>query len=140
VKLVNKIPKEKLVLLLGGNNDKQLCQNIIEQTSKKENIISLCGKVSLLESANLMRFAKMNFVCDSAPLHLCSATNAPVTAVFCSTLPEFGFSPLSNDARVVQTKKVLACRPCGLHGYKKCPQKHFDCGYSININELIERL
>lgn len=63
-----------------------------------------------------MHDAQMNYVNDSAPMHLASAMNAPTAAIFCSTIPEFGFGPLSDDSRVIQIQKPLACRPCGLHG------------------------
>jgi ADP-heptose:LPS heptosyltransferase len=43
-----------------------------------------------------MKDAAMNYVNDSAPMHFASAVNAPVTAVYCSTIPAFGFGPLSD--------------------------------------------
>ncbi|MBK7311575.1 MAG: hypothetical protein IPI93_12510 [Sphingobacteriaceae bacterium] len=52
----------------------------------------------------------MNYVNDSAPLHLASATNAPVTAFFCSTVKEFGFYPLSDNSRVIDAGE-MDCRP-----------------------------
>jgi heptosyltransferase-2 len=100
----------------------------------------IAGQLSLLQSAALMSRAKRNFVNDSGPLHLCSAMNAPVTAVFCSTLPSFGFGPLSVDSSIVETKEKLSCRPCGLHGKKVCPEGHFKCGNGIDANELLNTL
>jgi heptosyltransferase-2 len=80
----------------------------------------------------------MNFVNDSAPMHFASAMNAPTTAFFCSTIPEFGFGPLSEFSRIVEASEELACRPCGLHGKKACPLGHFKCGESSD--EQIDRL
>ena len=60
--------------------------------------------------------------------HLASSVNAPVTAFFCSTIPDFGFGPLSEDSELRETKEKLSCRPCGLHGFKVCPEGHFKCG------------
>jgi heptosyltransferase-2 len=77
-----------------------------------------------------MRDAAMNFVNDSAPMHFSSAMNAPTTAFYCSTIPEFGFGPLSDRSRIVESNEDLACRPCGLHGKKSCPLGHFKCGES----------
>jgi heptosyltransferase-2 len=96
----------------------------------------LSGKLSLLESAAIIKYAEMNYVNDSAPLHLASAMNAKVTSVFCSTVYEFGFGPLSENARLIQTNLKLDCRPCGLHGHKTCPKKHFKCAYSIKTDQL----
>jgi heptosyltransferase II len=85
----------------------------------------------------LLAGARMNYVNDSAPLHLCSAMNAPTTAVFCSTVLQFGFGPLAEKARVVETPEPLECRPCGLHGYRECPLGHFRCATSIPTAELL---
>jgi heptosyltransferase-2 len=95
----------------------------------------LAGKLTLLQSAALMRDSKMNYVNDSGPLHFASALNAPVTAFFCSTTPEFGFGPLSDLSEIIEVKN-LACKPCGLHGHKECPQGHFNCGNLINLTNI----
>jgi heptosyltransferase-2 len=87
-----------------------------------------------------MKSATMNFMNDSAPMHLASSVDAPTTAIFCSTVTSFGFGPLSNNSIVVETKEKLDCRPCGLHGHKECPKKHFKCAENININELLARI
>ncbi|MFN0032964.1 MAG: glycosyltransferase family 9 protein [Flavobacteriales bacterium] len=119
-----------LCYLLGAPADVPLCNEIKEKCSGKD-ITVLAGKLTLLQSAALMKHAAMNYTNDSAPLHLCSAMNAPVTAVFCSTIPEFGFGPLSDNSRVIETSEPLECRPCGLHGYKRCPRGHFKCAQLI---------
>lgn len=123
------------VYALGAPTDHALCDEIIQQSGNKQ-AENLCGKLSLLESAALMQDARMNYVNDSAPMHLASAMNAPTAAIFCSTIPEFGFGPLSDDSRIIQTEKPLSCRPCGLHGKKACPEGHFKCGFDINANQL----
>ena len=87
-----------------------------------------------------MRDAVMNYVNDSAPMHFASAVNAPVTAVYCSTIPEFGFGPLSDESYVVEIAEPLDCRPCGLHGYKACPLGHFNCARNIHDRQLLETL
>jgi heptosyltransferase II len=123
------------VYLLGAPDDRAICDDIRVQSSNR-NVINLSGQLGLLESAALMKGARMNFVNDSAPMHLASAMNAPVTAIFCSTIPSFGFGPLSEKSHVVQTNEKLACRPCGLHGYKKCPEGHFKCATTIAKESL----
>jgi heptosyltransferase II len=117
VEFLNALPEEYAVYLLGAPNDKALCDRLIN-ASPQQHIQNLCGKLGFLASAALMQKAVMNYVNDSAPLHFASAVNAPVTAVYCSTLPSFGFGPLSTKSWVVENKEKLSCRPCGLHGKK----------------------
>lgn len=130
IELIQILGNEHCIYLLGAPNDVELCERL-QINSKQNNIINLAGKLSLLESAVLMKDAKRNYVNDSGPLHIASAMNAPVTAFFCSTITDFGFGPLSNDKQVLEVKN-LECRPCGLHGYKACPLGHFKCG-EINL-------
>ncbi len=135
---IDRVGEDKSIYLLGGKGEFELCQSI-KTTSNHPNVINKAGQLSFLESAALMSQANMNFVNDSAPLHLASAVNAPVTVVFCSTIPGFGFTPLSNNSIVIETDEKLACRPCGLHGKKSCPKGHFKCS-EISIERLLDRL
>lgn len=135
VKLIHKINDQQTIYLLGGPDDRDQCEEIC-QLSKSKQVVNLCGKLSLLESAALMQTAKMNYVNDSAPLHIASSMNAPVTAFFCSTIPEFGFGPLSKNQKIIQITSPLDCRPCGLHGKKECPQGHFKCGNELHLEAV----
>ncbi|MDG2245519.1 MAG: glycosyltransferase family 9 protein [Flavobacteriales bacterium] len=123
------------VVVIGAPSDAPLGEELIER-SKHTNVVNLAGKLSLLESAALMSKAKMSYVNDSAPLHLASAVDTPVTAIFCSTIPEFGFGPSGTKGIIVQSELPLECRPCGLHGKKVCPLGHFDCAHSITPSKL----
>lgn len=138
VELIDQTNPRITVCLLGAASDHGKCDRIVKQT-RRGNVINLAGKLSLLQTAALMKNAVMNFVNDSAPLHLASAVNARVTAIFCSTVPDFGFGPVADDAVVVQTDEPLTCRPCGLHGRKKCPEGHFLCAVSIKTEDLLKR-
>ena len=122
--------------LIGGPDDRNACDKIIEQ-SGLNNITNLAGELTFLQTSALMKNATMNYVNDSAPMHMASAMNAKTTAVFCSTIPDFGFGPLANHSKVVETEEDLDCRPCGLHGYNKCPKGHFKCAYTIKTEQLI---
>lgn len=129
IELCNSISEHVCIYLLGGKDDMALC-NDIKGKSSHSNIKIVAGELSLLESCELMKHAKMNYVNDSGPLHLASAGNSPVTAFFCSTIPAYGFYPLSYNSTVVEVK-TLDCKPCGLHGYKNCPKNNFRCGNEI---------
>lgn len=126
--------KNKRLYLLGAPSDKPLCEAIAAALPQQD-VNVLAGQLTLLQSCALMRTADMNFVNDSAPLHLASAVNAPVTAFFCSTVKEFGFTPLSDRQFVIEVAH-LDCRPCGLHGFKQCPQGHFKCGNAISLDGI----
>lgn len=125
------------IYLLGSPKDSELCGHIARRADN-ERVKNLCGELSMIEVGALMKDAQMNYTNDSAPMHLASAVNAPVCAVFCSTVPDFGFSPLSDKSFIVELEEDLYCRPCGLHGYRKCPEDHFLCAKNIEVEKLIE--
>lgn len=139
ISFINQIEEKFTIYLLGGPDNKKECEDI-RLAVKHKNIFTLAGKLSFLQSAALMKSATMNFANDSAPVHFASAMNAPITAVFCSTIPAFGYGPLSDKSFIVETQKQLTCRPCGSHGKKVCPEKHFNCGNQIEVKHLIEIL
>jgi heptosyltransferase-2 len=120
------------IYLLGGPGDFELCEQLIKSSNRNPRIINLAGKLSFMQTAALMKTAQMNYVNDSAPLHIASAMNASVTAFFCSTVPEFGFGPLS-DNKFIAEVTGLPCRPCGLHGHSSCPKKHFRCALDLKM-------
>jgi len=116
---------EEKVYLVGGPNDVDLCEAICEKTNGKA--LNLAGKLTLLQSAALFKYAVSVYANDSAPTHIATAMNVETHTVFCSTTPYFGFGPKADIAFVHQSTEPLTCRPCGIHGKKSCPEKHFSC-------------
>jgi heptosyltransferase-2 len=122
------------IILFGSNSDVKFC-NSLEQKAGKESIINLCGKLSVIQSYTAMNKCKAVITVDSAATHIASATNARIITIFGSTVPTFGFAPLSPDSKTIGVEG-LECRPCTDHGRKKCPLGHFKCMYDINIEEV----
>lgn len=135
--LTERLATMGVVYFIGGPTDTELCERIRKDIP---HTVNLCGKLGLLDSAALMKNAKRVFVNDSAPLHLASAMNAKTTAVFCSTIKEFGYFTLADDSLIVETPEKLYCRPCGLHGHRACPEGHFKCSELIQISTVIETI
>lgn len=117
------------ILIIGSPEEFKRAEEIKADLSHVEN---LCGKLSLIESAALIQKARVAVVNDSAVLHIASAMNTPTLAIFCSTIKEFGYFPLSDQNKVFEVSD-LKCRPCGLHGHKTCPKFHFDCAKIDNL-------
>ncbi|PQJ09783.1 heptosyltransferase [Flavipsychrobacter stenotrophus] len=134
--LLDLLPAQYNVYLVGGPDDKELSQSIIDMSGNKK-AINLSGKMNYLESCALMQGADMNYTNDSAPLHFAVAMDAPVTGVFCSTISSFGFGPTHSKGRIVEIDYPLYCRPCGLHGRKRCPEGHFKCALDIKDEQLL---
>lgn len=134
--LIKNLPQNFPVFLLGGKGDLALGEEIRTLVGS-DRVQNLAGDLSMLASAALMRDALHTWTNDSAPLHLCTATGARVTAVFCSTIPQFGFGPAGPAGRIAQINGDLYCRPCGLHGHRVCPEGHFRCAKEITMAALL---
>jgi heptosyltransferase II len=135
IALIEKLPADCGVFLLGAKGDAAWCETIRTALPDRP-VHNAAGQLSFLASAALIQGAAMTYVNDSAPLHLASAVDAPVTAVFCATVPAFGFGPSGSRGTIIETSEALDCRPCGLHGRKACPKGHFACAEGILVEQL----
>ena len=126
------------VALVGGREDQQLGIRLEHEISH-ERLVNVIGKFTLLQSAELIRRAKVLVTNDSAPMHLAVAMRTPVVAIFGATVPAFGFAPLGEHDVVVETDG-LKCRPCGIHGGNSCPIKTFDCMKNIQTGHVLEKV
>jgi heptosyltransferase-2 len=123
------------VVLVGGPEDEQLC-NRIAQKNPQGMVVSSAGGFTFLQSAELIGRARLLVSNDSAPVHIASAMHTPVVAIFGATVPGFGFAPYGAAHRIVE-RSGLACRPCSIHGGKKCPISTFECMLTIPPQEVL---
>ena len=111
------------LFLIGGREDRSLCDAILRRSGTAA--VNTCGRLSILESAALIRRLDLMVTNDSAPLHIADAVGTPVFAIFGPTVRRFGCTPYRPPDRLFEAE--LDCRPCGKHGGRRCPQGHFRC-------------
>ena len=124
------------VVLLGGKDDLDLCDEIAKELS---NPINLCNENDVMQTAADMMMCKAAYCNDSGLMHLAAAVNVPVIAFFGSTVREFGFFPYKSKSLVMESDR-LQCRPCTHIGKKSCPQKHFSCMLEITPEDAFKSL
>ena len=121
------------LIVVGGKDE-------INLPIEKENAIDMRGKTSLLELADILSRADVVVTNDSSPIHIASAFKKPrIFALFGPTIEKFGFFPWSLNSKVFQVDG-LKCRPCGIHGGKSCPEKHFKCMRDILPEEVFNEI
>ena len=138
VELISKLQTElgvQAVLVGGGKQDTDLGEKICQLA--KGHAASLCGKTSLADLMALMKHFKLFITNDSGPMHIATAFEVPTLAIFGPTTRELGFFPYGQGHRVMEVKN-LECRPCALHGGKKCPLGHFKCMRDIIPDEVFK--
>ena len=138
VELISKLQTElgvQVVLVGGGKQDTDLGEKICQLA--KGHAASLCGKTSLADLMALMKHLSLFITNDSGPMHIATAFDVPTLAIFGPTTRELGFFPYGQGHRVMEVKN-LECRPCALHGGKKCPLGHFKCMKDITPDEVFK--
>ena len=75
---------------------------------------------------------------DSAVLHLGPALGIPAVGVFGGTVPEFGFARQGPRDEVAEIR--LWCRPCSVHGRRRCPLGHHACMKQLSPDLVSEAL
>jgi heptosyltransferase II len=126
------------VVLVGGKEDVDLCEEI-SGMAKAKNVFNAAGKLSLLQSAELIKRSRVVISNDSAPMHIAVATATPVIALFGATIPEYGFAPRGPHDVIIETNG-LKCRPCSIHGGKICPIGTFECMMAITSDIVINKV
>lgn len=121
------------VVLLGGNWEFETGEEIVNITSGK--VVNLCGKLSIHQSASLIRQARLVMTNDTGLMHIAAAFKKKVLSFWGNTVPAFGMVPyLPHSASKILQIDNLKCRPCSKLGYNKCPRKHFRCMNDLNTD------
>ena len=137
--IIKYITKNSLysILLIGGEKDELLCSGIAEKFSG--NVYSTAGKFSVIESVEILKRAVLLITNDSAPSHLAMCADIPAITIYCSTIADFGFYPYNGSSSFLSYDDLF-CKPCGIHGYGKCPINTFDCGYNLRPDIVVDKL
>ena len=122
------------VMLVGGAEDSALSAEVARQSGVP--VLDWAGKTTLPELIALAPRWSLFVTNDSGPMHVAAAAGVPTLAIFGPTTRELGFFPYGDGHRVIE--KDLACRPCGLHGAKACPEGHFLCMRLISVEEVFQ--
>ncbi len=131
---ISPVFKGKIVLLGSASEQADLNKLIIN-----DRVINLAGKLSLLESASVLKRSKILVTNDSGLMHMASAVEIPAIALFGSTVKEFGFFPYRSN-HIVLEDNTVPCRPCSHIGRSTCPKTHFNCMRNLTPERVLREL
>ncbi|MFM1758822.1 MAG: hypothetical protein RLY75_92, partial [Pseudomonadota bacterium] len=109
------------VILLGGQGDHTLGEDIRTEAKNDLQIHNWCGKTSLDEAIALIGLSKVLVSNDSGLMHIGAALKVSQVAIFGSSDPHHT-PPLSDKAKVLWLN--LPCSPCHK---RECPLGHLKC-------------
>ena len=107
-KLIDELKNDHGIVILGSEGDKEILPKYEDSTR----ILNLCGKTSVLETAEILRRSHHCISNDTGPMHLAYAVQTPVTAIFSARdFPGIWFPPASGEHSVLRNYDV-ACSAC----------------------------
>ena len=126
------------VFLLGGPQEVDDADAIIEACGQ-QNIQSFCGKLSLDQTALLIKNSRVLLSNDTGLMHIGAAFKKSIVSFWGCTKPSLGFAPYAAASSSVQLLSETSKRPCSKHG-KSCKHNALGCIKSIDANKIIRVL
>lgn len=124
------------VVLLGGKEDQELGERLAAQFSKY--VVNQAGKLSLGQSASLLKQARGVIAHDTGLMHIAAAFQKPIAVIWGNTTPKIGMYPYQVKAPVRHFEVAnLPCRPCSKIGFQSCPKKHFKCMEQQDLAQIV---
>ncbi len=133
--LLDSLPYKRVYL--GMSRDLHFLKDRIPPTGGK--VINLMDRTSLKEAMLIIKHARLFIGNDSGLTHIASAFDVPTVAFFGPTIPEWGFAPFASRSLVLEVK-YLPCRPCSLHGEKRCARGDHACMDWLDERIAFERI
>ncbi|MBO7180082.1 MAG: glycosyltransferase family 9 protein [Bacteroidales bacterium] len=138
VDLCNRINKP--IILLGGKGDRDKASIIEHKVGTK--VFNACGAYNINQSAYLLKHSLGIVTPDTGLMHIASAFDKNIVAVWGNTVPQFGMYPYRATNAKGKTCNFevenLKCRPCSKLGYDKCPKGHFKCMQQQDVAKIAE--
>ena len=121
------------VILLGSEKDQATSSAISNQVNHLH-CYDLAGKTSLHEAILLLSSANYVVSNDSGLMHIATAVNSPVIAIYGSSDPKFT-PPLSEQSKIATLN--LGCSPCFK---RECPLEHLNCLNNLEPKRIINMM
>ena len=122
------------VALLGSPKDGPTCEEVIAAAGAPAGLASLAGKTSLADAVALIARSAAVVSNDSGLLHVASALNRPVIAIYGPTDPDHA-PPFSDLAASISLR--LECSPCR---QRECPLGHQNCMHGVSAGQVWQTL
>ncbi|MCO6494789.1 MAG: glycosyltransferase family 9 protein [Bacteroidetes bacterium] len=141
-KLAELLNKSSLpLILLGGSEDFERGEELTNLLKDKITY-NLCGKLSITQSALIIKDCQKLVTHDTGLMHIGAAFDKPIISIWGNTIPEFGMTPyFPKGSKAAKQSKILEvenlyCRPCSKLGFDHCPKGHFKCMRDIDFSHV----
>jgi ADP-heptose:LPS heptosyltransferase len=122
------------IVLLGGEKERKDGEKIINK-SNRDNIFNLCGKLTLDESAYIIKHSLLLLSNDTGLMHIGAALQTNLISFWGCTKPDMGFSPYASNEKSIKIVSSKSKRQCSKHG-SSCRFTDDGCVKLIDFKEI----
>jgi heptosyltransferase-2 len=136
--LIVRLAPRRPVVVMGGRGERALAeslQSLARRAGLGDRVHVSAGVFSPSAHVELLRRAAVLVANDSGALHLGQAAGIPVVALYGPTAPELGYGP-RGEGHALLGVDGLDCRPCGRHGSRRCPRRHWRCMLELETDRV----
>lgn len=119
------------IMIIGTKQERKLAEEVKNLIGNKE-VFNMAGRTTVSELASLIERADLMITNDTGPMHIASAVNCPVVAIFGPGNP-YRYGPIGTKNYVVHAE--IECFPCRLEA--KC-KKDFICMDKVSVNQVLK--
>ena len=108
------------VLLIGGEEDREIATAILERVARPDRIASTAGEVTLRDLPRLLAACALYIGNDSGPKHIAAAMGVPTIGIHSGVVDPGEWAPMGE--RTVALHRNMSCSPCYLAKAGDCPR------------------
>jgi ADP-heptose:LPS heptosyltransferase/GT2 family glycosyltransferase len=123
------------VVLVGGNDEQAVAQDVLARVTAKDAVTSLVGSVKLADLAAVMQACALFVGNNSGPKHIAAAVGVPTVGIHSAVVDSLEWAPLGGAAMALQRRVV--CGPCYLEFASDCP-RGMACLTGIRPRDVLE--
>ena len=117
-------------VLVGGNHD---VSKTVTFRTKADTLVDCCARLSLVETAAILKSATLFVGCDSGLTHLATALGKPTVSIFG---PSDSRKWSKEHKQHMVVRKTLPCSPCSIFGYHKLC-RDIPCMSNVTVHDLV---
>ena len=108
------------IVLIGGAEEAELAEEVLDQVMHREAVVSLVGKTTLRQLPELLRACALYIGNNSGPKHIAAALGVPTIGLHSGVVDAIEWGPIGT--RAVALRRNMSCSPCYLARQEDCPR------------------
>jgi ADP-heptose:LPS heptosyltransferase/GT2 family glycosyltransferase len=108
------------IVLVGGPDEVDLAEQVLDKVARREAVASLAGKTSLAGLTELLACCVLYVGNNSGPKHIAAALGVPTIGVHSGVIDSAEWAPIGK--RAMALRRNMSCGPCYLARLEDCPR------------------